>query len=236
MPKSFTLNRLEVIGSDALDLLHRISTIHVQQLQLNQPQFTMILNPLGKIECAFTLNKIDPQNLFITLTDDENRTHEKKLRETLDHYTFAERYELKNIDSSVAMPSLISDEIRIEKMIPEYGHEYWADGKTQPLEINLRGAIHDQKGCYPGQEVIEKIISLGSPAKRLCQIKSLNDQSLNEVSTLYADADLKNEIGALTTFNGKRALAIIKKTHAKENQLIYSTTLSNPLTIVKVAP
>ena len=42
---------------------------------------------------------------------------------------------------------------------------------AMPLEVGLRQAIADHKGCYPGQEVIEKIISLGSPPRRLTRIE-----------------------------------------------------------------
>ncbi len=57
------------------------------------------------------------------------------------------------------------ERLRIHALFPRVDHEIGED--TNPLDIGMREAIADNKGCYPGQEVIEKIISLGSPAKRL---------------------------------------------------------------------
>ena len=71
-----------------------------------------------------------------------------------------------------------------------------------PLEIGLRTAIADNKGCYPGQEVIEKIVALGSPAKRLVRIEGVGTPPLVgdriqaiDPSTHQAGA----EIGTITT-------------------------------------
>ena len=50
---------------------------------------------------------------------------------------------------------------RVLALCPRVDHELVFD--ANPLELGLRAAIADNKGCYPGQEVIEKIISLGSP-------------------------------------------------------------------------
>jgi tRNA-modifying protein YgfZ len=57
------------------------------------------------------------------------------------------------------------EKLRIESVFPRIDHELLFD--SNPLEIGMRDSIADNKGCYPGQEVIEKIVSLGSPAKRL---------------------------------------------------------------------
>lgn len=40
-----------------------------------------------------------------------------------------------------------------------------------PLEAGLDFAVHEQKGCYPGQEVIERIHSLGQPPRQLIQLQ-----------------------------------------------------------------
>lgn len=43
---------------------------------------------------------------------------------------------------------------------------------TIPLEANLNRALHDDKGCYPGQETIATIINLGHPARRFLVFQS----------------------------------------------------------------
>ncbi len=54
---------------------------------------------------------------------------------------------------------------RIASLSARVGHEI--TDTVNPLEVGLRDAIADQKGCYPGQEVIEKILALGAPAKTI---------------------------------------------------------------------
>src|SRR5690606_34194147 len=60
------------------------------------------------------------------------------------------------------------ERMRIENLRPRAGREITET--FNPLEVGLKDSIADSKGCYPGQEVIEKIIALGSPARRLARI------------------------------------------------------------------
>jgi folate-binding protein YgfZ len=120
---------------------------------------------------------------------------------------------------------------RIEAVRPRTDHEI-TEGAS-PLELGLIDAIASNKGCYPGQEVIEKIVSLGSPAKRLVRIEGAgNPPSLGPGSAP------SNEAGQLTsvtrTENGYVGLAVVRKTHAKEGvELQFSGTTAK---VTAVAP
>jgi folate-binding protein YgfZ len=115
----------------------------------------------------------------------------------------------------------------------------WFDSEitenTNPLEIGLPEAISSNKGCYPGQEVIEKIISLGAPAKRLVKIEGTG--ALPTVGTVLSASD-QSEAGTVTTvsptMHGFVALAILKKIYAKEGQAL--TFLQNQVTVSQIAP
>lgn len=90
--------------------------------------------------------------------------------------------------------------------------------EANPLELGLRRAIADQKGCYPGQEVIEKIISLGAPARRLALFRADGARAPATPSPIRDPAGA--EIGALTAAfsdgSATWALGFVRKTHAKE--------------------
>jgi folate-binding protein YgfZ len=116
-----------------------------------------------------------------------------------------------------------------------------------PLEIGLRHAIADNKGCYPGQEVIEKIVALGSPAKRLVKIEGQGP--LPRVGDRVHLMDPKTqkegtEIGTITTIQKTlqadqrfEALALLRKTHAQEGLVVGILNLPETRgTIVKIAP
>lgn len=44
------------------------------------------------------------------------------------------------------------------------------DESNTPLDANLRHAVDQDKGCYPGQETIAKIVNLGHPAHALVRV------------------------------------------------------------------
>ena len=89
---------------------------------------------------------------------------------------------------------------RVEALRPRFDRELTEN--TVPLEVGLTDAIASNKGCYPGQEVIEKIVSLGSPAKRLALIDLSADTGatpLHAGDVLMNTGEPASEVGALTT-------------------------------------
>ena len=52
---------------------------------------------------------------------------------------------------------------RVDAGLPLWGAEY--SDATNPLEVSGTLGISDGKGCYPGQEVIERTVSLGKPPR-----------------------------------------------------------------------
>jgi folate-binding protein YgfZ len=42
---------------------------------------------------------------------------------------------------------------------------------TIPLEAGMEDAVHENKGCYPGQEVIERIRSMGQVPRQLAIVQ-----------------------------------------------------------------
>jgi folate-binding protein YgfZ len=55
--------------------------------------------------------------------------------------------------------------LRVERGVPRYGADM--DERTIPLEANLERALHYQKGCYIGQEVIARATFRGHMNRRL---------------------------------------------------------------------
>ena len=214
--------RVLLKGKPGLDLLHRISSINLHALPIGQRSPGLILNPEGKILSYFEMTLLTPDSAEIFA--------DEPFLSELERYTFSEHYEL---ECGPSVPETSdSEEARILALIPKAGNEFLPDGKTNPLEINLRRAIADQKGCYPGQEVIEKIISLGSPARRLCLLKAQTPSQATPPFPLLSPEG--HEVGMLTSLAGIYALAIIRRTHLKEG-----ITLSSPhglWEILTVAP
>lgn len=91
---------------------------------------------------------------------------------------------------------------------------------TIPLEVGLRDGIAQGKGCYPGQEVIERIAALGSPARRLARIEGQGPPPPAGAKILNL-AEPSAEVGEVTSSTplgeGRfAALGLVRKIHAKE--------------------
>src|SRR5690606_38294587 len=112
----------------------------------------------------------------------------------------------------------VTESWRIQALRPRVDAELTE--AANPLEIGLREGIADNKGCYPGQEVIEKIISLGSPARRLARVDGQGAKPAPG-SKVFNEAEPPAEVGEITssvevTPGRFEALALVRKIHAKD--------------------
>jgi folate-binding protein YgfZ len=62
---------------------------------------------------------------------------------------------------------------RIERGLPLYPIDF--DETNTPLDAGLYCAVDMDKGCFPGQETIAKIVNLGHPAKALVRVELEGD-------------------------------------------------------------
>jgi len=92
---------------------------------------------------------------------------------------------------------------------------------SSPLELNAFDGLTDGKGCYPGQEVIERTISLGKPPRKLVPI--VMDSTATVGSNL---TEGERTVGTLTSVarlpSGQWvALALIKRRSADADAWTY---------------
>lgn len=89
---------------------------------------------------------------------------------------------------------------------------------TIPLEAHLDDAVHENKGCYPGQEVIERIRAMGQVPRTLVVVRGTGATPKLPSKILTQN---KEEAGALTSAEknvldeGWIGLAFIKRAFAK---------------------
>ena len=128
------------------------------------------------------------------------------------------------------------EKARIQSLRPRLGAEITLE--TQPLEVGLFDAVAESKGCYPGQEVIEKVISLGSPAKRLILLEGTGP-SPSRGDKLFTTATPPAEAGEITSIaqiskstDRFLALAVVRKIHAKEG-VCFNTESGINLTLLR---
>ena len=106
---------------------------------------------------------------------------------------------LLNTDNPTATLAKITEQLGASLSTAEYDHKRFADGFAQyPTEINdslilteagLRDAVSFQKGCYVGQEVIERSDAIGKLPRHLERIVVEGSESLQpQVSVIGKDA------------------------------------------------
>jgi len=95
--------------------------------------------------------------------------------------------------ASVGMEAINS--IRLESGIPWFGHDY--DDKNIPHEAGLEHShISYEKGCYTGQEIVERVRSRGHANRRLTELQFLGAELPAPGTKLLRDG---NEIGMVTS-------------------------------------
>jgi folate-binding protein YgfZ len=85
--------------------------------------------------------------------------------------------------------------VRLECGIPWFGHDY--DDKQIPHEAGLEHShINYEKGCYTGQEIVERVRSRGHVNRRLTELRFLSDQAPAPGTKLLMEG---TEIGNVTS-------------------------------------
>jgi aminomethyltransferase len=85
--------------------------------------------------------------------------------------------------------------IRLECGIPWFGHDY--DDKQIPHETGLEHShINYEKGCYTGQEIVERVRSHGHVNRRLTELRFSSAEAPAPGTKLLYEG---NEIGSVTS-------------------------------------
>lgn len=173
-PKGWKLVR--VTGSDAIEFLQRVTTIDIQGLGVESANFGFLLRGNGKIIEFFHATRLEHSALLAsphaeTLIAELEKLH---FREDLELSIVAGRRVTLEWSGSLASAQLTAqpgasmsveafNDARVAETFPWIESEITAD--VTPIEINGLFAISRDKGCYPGQEVIEKMLSGRIPRK-----------------------------------------------------------------------
>ena len=84
--------------------------------------------------------------------------------------------------------------LRVEAGIPRYGTDMSEDNLL--LETGLDNAVSFQKGCYLGQEVVERINSRGHVNKKLVGLTLEGDQAARQGDAIYGG---QSQVGEVTS-------------------------------------
>jgi folate-binding protein YgfZ len=190
-----------VEGPDAQTYLHSQVSQDLRGMVDGEQRWTFVLEPTGKIDAFARVTRISEERYEL----DVDAGFGEGLRTRLDRFRIRVRAETSLVES---VGEVAADEaLRIELAWPRLGAEI-VPGDTIPAGTGLTGvAVSFTKGCYPGQELVERMDSRGADAPRALQVIDVADGT-GVGEPVVVDGE---EIGTVTSVVGTRALAWIKR-------------------------
>lgn len=167
-----------VTGSDARGYLHSQVSQDVESMAPRESRWTLVLSPNGRVDALARILCVDDETFELDTDPGFGQT----LLERLDRFRIRVKAELDVATTDVPVESRIgwwntdswSDDeaARIAAGWPAMGTEI-VPGERIPAEVAVAPvAVNFTKGCYPGQELVERMDSRGSEAPRQLRILS----------------------------------------------------------------
>lgn len=191
-----------VEGPDALTYLHSQVSQDLQDMAVGDRRWTFLLEPTGKVAALARVARTAAERFEL----DTDAGWGEALLARIERFKIRVRATTTLIPATA--PVAVDEARRVELGWPRLGVEI-VPGETIPAGTGLtRVAVSFTKGCYPGQELVERMDSRAAEAPR----------SLRRIDVAPGTApgdpviDDGAEVGVVTTVAGERALAWVKRT------------------------
>jgi folate-binding protein YgfZ len=226
--------RIRATGDDRARLIHALTTNHIQQMTPGDQVYAFFLTAQGRIV----------SDCYITCYDDYLMLDvEPGVRDTvmkhIDHYIIADDVALEDVTETTfsliaagkraygeldekeqtisglgLVPATAEDfeAYRIEHCHPIFGKDF--NSSTLPQETGLNYALHFNKGCYLGQEIVERIRSRGHVNKVLVGLDGATAPVGAKVLLIG------EEIGQITSGANASAIAMVRVVASKPGTLV----------------
>jgi folate-binding protein YgfZ len=193
-----------VTGADAMTYLQSQLSQEIRDLAIGDSRWTFLLEPNGRIDVLARVTRIADDSYRL----DTDAGFGDVLLARVNRFKIRVRAEVE-LTASGEQPH--ADELagaRIEAGWPRMGAEIIV-GETIPAETGLNElAVNFKKGCYPGQELVERMDSRAAVGPRSLRRLDVADGAAAGDSIVDADG---NEVGVLTSVSGNRALGYVKR-------------------------
>jgi len=193
-PESDTSTALRLTGRDALPLLHRISTNALLDLRPGEARGTLFCDFRGRLLHRAVVTVDGDQAVWLLRDDAPGAT----LAAFLDRHVFRDDVRIEDrsralrvgraapgdarspgIPGTVSLegetlvvgagPAIRTSELeRIRAGRPAHGHEIAEE--FNPFEVGLGNEVHLDKGCYTGQEALQRLTTYRSVRRALTRV------------------------------------------------------------------
>ena len=218
---------VRVSGPDALSYLHGQVSQDLLAMAVGDSRWTFLLQPTGKVEVLARVRRT-AEETFVFDVDagygevlvarlNRFRIRVKADVEPLDWRVIAVRG-LDGVDDIVGPdpvpPAGVREgtpaeleQARIDAGWPAMGAEI-VPGETIPAETGVTDrAVDFKKGCYPGQELVERMDSRGAAPPRRLRVLTVAEGARPGDPIVHEGA----EVGVLTSVAGTTALGLVRR-------------------------
>jgi tRNA-modifying protein YgfZ len=190
-----------VEGPDAATYLQSQTSQDLQGMTTGESRWTFLLQPTGKVDVLARVTMVDEERFEL----DTDHGFGSELEARLNRFKIRVKATVEHRPSSGSVA--VDDDQRIAAMWPKMGVEI-VPGETIPAETGLAEvAVSFTKGCYPGQELVERMDSRGSTAPRHLEVLDRRDGDTPGAKVLRD----RTEIGTITSVGTTQVLAYIKR-------------------------
>jgi tRNA-modifying protein YgfZ len=201
-------DRVVVEGPDASTYLQSQISQDVTDLAVGAQRWTLVLDPSGKVVCLARVSRTDDGRFEL----DTDAGYGDVLAARLARFKIRVDAEISTVPADRSEPSAEHEAERIAAGWPRMGAEI-VPGETLPATTGVLSlAVSFTKGCYPGQELVERMDSRGAEAPRALRIVDVPADVRPGDPLIGPDGA---QIGTITSVSpqGDLALAIVRRGH-----------------------
>ena len=207
METSWLGDRRDVVaieGPDAATYLQSQASQDLRGMAVGDSRWTFLLQPTGKIDVLARVTMVGDERFEL----DTDPGFGPVLEARLNRFKIRVKATVEARDSGTSSVE-VDDDQRIAAAWPKMGAEI-IPGETIPAETGLDDvAVSFTKGCYPGQELVERMDSRGSTAPRHLAVLPRHDDD-EPGSAVIQDG---TPIGKITSVGTTQVLAYLKRGH-----------------------
>jgi len=188
--------------------LHSQIAQDIRELAVGDVCWTLVLEPTGKVESLARVTRTRDD----TFDFDVDAGFGEPLAARLSRFKIRVNAEITVVPAALVGPSAAHEAARVGVGWPRMGFEI-VPGETIPAVTGVVPvAVSFTKGCYPGQELVERMDSRGADAPRTLRIVDVAE-GVRVGDSLTDDDGL--DVGTITSVSplGALALASVKRGH-----------------------
>ena len=189
-----------VDGPDAQSYLQSQVSQDLTGMKVGEQRWSFVLEPTGKIASLARISKTTDERFEL----DTDEGFGEALLARVNRFKIRIKAET-SIGEQIGKPA--DEQHRVEVGWPRLGAEV-VPGETIPGGTGLTSvAVCFTKGCYPGQELVERMDSRAAEAPK--SLRKLTVAADAAIGDPVVDGD--DEVGVLTSVSGTRAIGWVKR-------------------------